>query len=148
MFHCHQAALATALSTAAILLFSPPPGRATANLPYCTVEQNNVECFYATEYQCEAAARNTGRTCMLNPDLNPDQGYSSAFASADMPLQATPVVQTGRVQMASASTEDIRRGCVAKAQARHPDRGLGPSTVMTQRTLTYADCARRNGIRP
>jgi hypothetical protein len=148
MFHCHQVVLGTALSAVAILLVSTPPGRATANLSYCTVEEVNVECFYATEYQCEAAARNTGRTCILNPTLNSDQGYSSAFASADMPLQATPVAQTGRVQMASVSTADIRRECIAEAHARHPDRGLGSTTVMPQRTLTYADCARRNGIRP
>jgi Protein of unknown function (DUF3551) len=160
MFHRHQAALATALSTVAILAFSTP-GHASANLPYCTVEDTVVECFYATLYQCEQAGRNTGRTCMLNPDQGyspayaqgyspaPARGYSSALASSDMPpLQPTLVAQTGRNQMASASTADIRRMCIAQAQARHPDNGLGTVTVMTQRKLTYSDCARQNGIRP
>jgi hypothetical protein len=144
MSRLHQAALATALSAVAIALSSAPPARATANLPYCTAEEANVECYYATEYQCDAAAENTGRTCILNPS----QGYSSAFASADMPMQQAPVAQSGGIQLASGSTRDIRQRCIEEAHARHPDRGMGSTSVMTGRTLSYADCARRNGIRP
>ncbi|WP_398474601.1 DUF3551 domain-containing protein [Tardiphaga sp.] len=108
---------------------------AGANLPYCTAGDNDLECDYVTFRQCMATAQNTGQSCMTNPGnlLYVSSGLSSGAV---------------RDSQASASTEAIRQDCIARAQARYPDSGLGTVTVMTQRTEVYRDCARANGINP
>jgi hypothetical protein len=113
------------------------PVVAGANLPVCVSGDNDVECDFLTFRQCQATAQNTGQSCIGNPGV---VTYASAAGG--------PPSGGARNSMASAGSDAIRQNCIAQAQARYPDSGLGTVTVMTQRTEVYADCARSNGLNP
>jgi hypothetical protein len=63
-------------------------------------------------------------------------------------LAAPGHAQQGGKKASAHNTYSIREKCIAKAQAAYPDNGLGTTSVMTQRTGVYMDCAKSNGIRP
>ncbi|MGM4988150.1 DUF3551 domain-containing protein [Tardiphaga sp. 841_E9_N1_2] len=132
----------SAIALVAIAVFAgfglaSSPIFAGANLPVCVSGDNDVECDFLTFRQCQATAQNTGQSCIGNPGV---VTYASAaggqFSGA------------ARNSQASAGSDAIRQNCIAQAQARYPDSGLGTVTVLTQRTEVYADCARSNGINP
>lgn len=132
----------TFLGIASMLVASPNPAFAGANLAYCMASDNDVRCDFATYGQCQATVRNIAASCMINPGR---EVYGDSFAWAGGPAP-TPV--STNLQTTSSNTSGIREMCIAQAQARYPDNGLGTASVMTQRTDVYRNCATSNGIRP
>jgi hypothetical protein len=133
-------AAAAAFSVTAIagVPSATPPAVAGGNLPYCVARDSDVSCDFYSFSQCEATSFNTGQSCLMNPG----------------PIYAVSAKGLGSIRdsQTSASSETIRRNCIARAQAQYPDSGLGTVTVtvtvITQRTEVYADCARANEINP
>lgn len=132
--HPSLTAAAFAVSIIAGVLAATLPALAEGSHPYCAAGDNDVRCDFSTFRQCEATGFNTGQSCLMNP--------GPIYIRSTMGSRGVDNSQ------ASANSGAIRQHCIATAQARYPDSGLGTVTVMTQRTGVYADCARANGINP